>query len=174
MYWARRFRRIMDARRSARMTAVPQFGVPEIFVDDEDDVTAGHRQSGNFPMSPVGPFEMGTHIGSGSRSPRSGSIIQDGRVSRPGSPSNSGSRTVSPHLSPHLTPQRPLSRPEDGALGSEWHLGGSLRSSPSGGGGHNRSRQGSNVSAQDVLEVLDNSVWGESIRRSFTQRRPSR
>jgi hypothetical protein len=24
-----------------------------------------------------------------------------------------------------------------------------------------------------VLEVLDNSAWGESIRRSFTMRRPT-
>ncbi|KAL9080031.1 MAG: hypothetical protein Q9157_001115 [Trypethelium eluteriae] len=36
-----------------------------------------------------------------------------------------------------------------------------------------RSRGNSNVSAQDVLEVLDNSAWGESIRRSFTLRRGS-
>lgn len=35
-----------------------------------------------------------------------------------------------------------------------------------------RSRQNSDVSAQDVLEVLDNSIWGDSIRRSFTLRRP--
>ncbi|KAK3062853.1 hypothetical protein LTS18_003232, partial [Coniosporium uncinatum] len=34
-----------------------------------------------------------------------------------------------------------------------------------------RSRAGSAVSAQDVLDVLDNSAWGESIRRSFTVRR---
>ncbi|KAI9722379.1 MAG: hypothetical protein M1812_001851 [Candelaria pacifica] len=173
MYWARQFRRIMDARRSARMTAVPQFGVPEIFIDDEDDVTAAQRRSGNFPMSPIGPFEMGTHLGGGTRSPRSGSVSQDGRLSRAGSPSNSASRTVSPHLSPHLMPQR-SSRLEDGALGSDWRLAGGLSGSPSGSRGHSRSRQGSNVSAQDVLEVLDNSAWGESIRRSFTQKRPSR
>jgi hypothetical protein len=36
-----------------------------------------------------------------------------------------------------------------------------------------RSRGSSAVSAADVLEVLDNSAWGESIRRSFTQRRRS-
>ncbi|KAI9891202.1 MAG: calcium channel protein [Vezdaea aestivalis] len=33
------------------------------------------------------------------------------------------------------------------------------------------SRQNSAVSAQDVLEVLESSAWGESIRRSFTVRR---
>ncbi|KAL1638805.1 calcium channel protein [Diplodia intermedia] len=43
-----------------------------------------------------------------------------------------------------------------------------------GGGGGGRSRQNSDVSAQDVLEVLDNSIWGESIRKSFTVRRPGR
>ncbi|KZF26376.1 calcium channel subunit Cch1 [Xylona heveae TC161] len=39
----------------------------------------------------------------------------------------------------------------------------------------NDSRRGSNVtdvSAQEVLDVLDNSIWGESIRRSFSVRRP--
>jgi hypothetical protein len=36
-----------------------------------------------------------------------------------------------------------------------------------------RSRANSSVSAQDVLEVLDNSAWGESIRKSFSTRRPS-
>jgi len=36
-----------------------------------------------------------------------------------------------------------------------------------------RSRASSNVSAQDVLEVLDSSVWGESIRKSFSTRRPA-
>ena len=35
-------------------------------------------------------------------------------------------------------------------------------------GAGSRSRAGSNVSARDVLSVLDNSAWGESIRRSFT------
>lgn len=157
----------MDAKRSARMTAVPQFGVPEIFIDDEDDVTTAQSRSGNFPMSPVGPPEMGSHVARSSRGPR------DGGLSRPTSPSNSESRTVSPHLSPHLTPQR-SSRPEDGALGADWRLGGGLGGSPGSGGGHTRSRHGSNVSAQDVLEVFDNSAWGESIRRSFTLRQPSR
>lgn len=36
-----------------------------------------------------------------------------------------------------------------------------------------RSRAGSAVSAREVLDVLDNSAWGESIRRSFTTRRAS-
>ena len=39
--------------------------------------------------------------------------------------------------------------------------------------GGGRSRANSTVSARDVLDVLDNSAWGESIRRSFTLRRPS-
>jgi hypothetical protein len=34
-----------------------------------------------------------------------------------------------------------------------------------------RSRANSAVSAQDVLEALDQSAWGESLRRSFSQRR---
>lgn len=41
------------------------------------------------------------------------------------------------------------------------------RSSEDGSAG-GRSRAGSNVSARDVLDVLDNSAWGASIKRSFT------
>ncbi|TKA69011.1 hypothetical protein B0A55_09141, partial [Friedmanniomyces simplex] len=41
LYWARRFRRAMDAKRSARMTGVPSFGVPEIFVHGEDEEMEG-------------------------------------------------------------------------------------------------------------------------------------
>jgi hypothetical protein len=36
-----------------------------------------------------------------------------------------------------------------------------------------RSRANSSVSTQEVLEALDQSAWGESLRRSFSQRRRS-
>ena len=36
-----------------------------------------------------------------------------------------------------------------------------------------RSRANSAVSAQEVLEALDQSAWGESLQRSFSQRRRS-
>ena len=36
-----------------------------------------------------------------------------------------------------------------------------------------RSRANSNVSVQGVLEALDQSAWGESMRRSFSMSRPS-
>ena len=51
LYWSRRFRRAVESKRSARMTAVPSFGVPEIFVQDEagDDVT----QAKKFPVPSV-------------------------------------------------------------------------------------------------------------------------
>ena len=38
--------------------------------------------------------------------------------------------------------------------------------------GHDRSRSNSNVSANDVLDALNNSAWGESMRRSFTTMGP--
>jgi hypothetical protein len=43
----------------------------------------------------------------------------------------------------------------------------SVAGTPSAGG---RSRAASSVNAQNVLDVLDTSAWGESIRRSFTTR----
>ncbi|MCJ1394714.1 calcium channel protein [Xylographa bjoerkii] len=36
LYWARQFRRRQELRHSARMMTIPQFAVPEIFVDDQD------------------------------------------------------------------------------------------------------------------------------------------
>ncbi|MCJ1401150.1 calcium channel protein [Xylographa trunciseda] len=36
LYWSRQFRRRQELRHSARMMTIPQFAVPEIFVDDQD------------------------------------------------------------------------------------------------------------------------------------------
>lgn len=49
----------------------------------------------------------------------------------------------------------------------------STRDAAGGEDAESRSRANSNVSAQDVLEVLDNSAWGESIRKSFSTHRPA-
>ena len=162
-YWSRRFRNVVAARRSARLASPPALAVPEIFVDDEDE-----------PLSPGGlrdPFASPT------RSPSS----SPGH-SRSGTPSNAGSSRGdrTPQLSPNRAGFQAAQGHRHGHDATGWgSIGGSLVSPqgaasnpPAGGGEH--SRQGSSVSAQDVLEVLDNSAWGESIRRSFTLRRPSR
>ncbi|KAI6779097.1 Calcium-channel protein-like protein [Emericellopsis cladophorae] len=43
VYWARRFKKRLQAKQSARMTGEPQLDIPDIFVDDEDDTMQGTR-----------------------------------------------------------------------------------------------------------------------------------
>lgn len=174
MYWSRRFRQTVDARRRARMTAVPQFAVPEIFVDDPDDITTAPKPGGHSPM--LSPTDMpgdsrarGMSLGAGGFDSRSaGPDFHPGshHGSTGSSPSTSHRGDASPRLSPHTQSYSDGGRSYDmspGPASSPVDRGADVRS---------RSRQNSNVSAQDVLEVLDNSAWGESIRRSFTLRRP--
>jgi hypothetical protein len=150
------------------MTAIPQFTVPEIFIDDEDITNAqrvpNHSPSGSSLFTPADTNTQG-----GIRSPppprldtyaamrsRANSIQQ--------TPTGSPTR-ASPGASP-------FSPPAD----VDWQFATALSRPPSPleelepGEANSRSRANSAVSAADVLEVLDNSAWGESIRRSFTQR----
>jgi hypothetical protein len=193
LYWARRFRRVMEQKKSGRMTAVPQFTVPEIFVDDEDitDAQRGPYSASGSPM--FSPVDL--HPVDSAEWRASGSDVYDPSV--PGdmtlrSRANSIQHTPlsSPTRASPLSPIRtspqmsPFSPPGDG----EWQFASALSRPPSplepesGPAGNRsrqnstavaRSRQNSTVNAADVLEVLDNSAWGESIRRSFTQRRSS-
>lgn len=147
------------------MTNVPQFAVPEIFVNDagesskkQADVSVmpllspndavDHRTSWNDGTPPV---DVNTSL----HHRRRGTAGTIGTVRSPASPISPSHASFSPH---HLgsSPYPPVP-------------GGDGQEEP---GSADSSRRGSAVSAENVLEVLDNSVWGESIRRSFTTRRP--
>ena len=189
MFWFRQFRSRHDYRHSARMVNVPQFAVPEIFVDDQDANVS--PQSDSFP----GPLGDGPHVppkdGSSTGRPSlDASGIRHRSNSGPGSPHRSNaSPAVSPQLGPYTGGRSPTGRsptlsphhspsPSGESGHFNWTLSPSLGGrgafdgpsdslSPHGG----RSRAGSSVDRQNVLEVFDNSAWGESIRRSFTLRR---
>jgi len=130
------------------MTDIPQLG-PEVFVDDID--TGKQPQpSGATLLSPLdvptsSPFLA--HGLDGARRNRSDSL-------------GAGSPGPSPRLSPH--------RPTNSAFSFD----GTELIEPPGSG--NNSRRNSAVSTENVLDVLDNSAWGESIRRSFTTKRPDK
>lgn len=52
LYWSRRLRRLRESKEGGRMTAVPSFGVPEIFVQDESSSSSGPNApdaSGSVP-----------------------------------------------------------------------------------------------------------------------------
>lgn len=172
VYWSRRFRHHMERRSAGIMTAVPQFTVPEIFVEhEEDQAGASPRPDHLSPQTPISP-----------RTSAYGAVTPpEGRSRAPTlrRGESTSSIQLSPTTSPHRSPPSFLVRQESGGsdTGDNRRLGQGIGRSvspldvdePSGG----RNRAASNVSAQDVLEVLDNSAWGESIRRSFSMRRPS-
>lgn len=138
------------------MTDIPQLG-PEVYVDDEADLAtqnrASHRLSPLDASQPRSSFI--THGLDGARLHREAESF--------GGPLSPGTPGKSPQLSPRLSPHRPTN--------SAFSFEGSELA---GGSSAGSSRRGSAVDAENVLEVLDNSAWGESIRRSFTMRRPSR
>lgn len=151
------------------MTDIPQLG-PEVYVDEETDNIRKQPQPMISPL--LSPHDINdnrtsfiTHGLDGAARHRRGTDASLG-----GSGSGAVSPiAVSPLASPRLSPHRPTMSQnsqfsfEGGSGAGELTLqGGSAQSS----------RRGSAVSAENVLEVLDNSAWGESIRRSFTTRRP--
>ena len=156
MYWSRQFRSRLDFRHSARIVNIPQFAVPEIFVDDQDAI------SPQDPTTP-GPFPS---VGGprGRPSLDTSGLRQHGDSGLPSRSDNSG------NVSPSLTPQRGVghSPSPSGDSAFQWGYDGAEGDlSPVGG----RSRANSSVDRQHVLDTFDNSAWGESIRRSFTTTR---
>ncbi|TID21777.1 calcium-channel protein CCH1 [Venturia nashicola] len=196
VYWSRQFKNHRQSKDASRMTMVPQFTVPEIFVDDE----AAYDNNGMSPFDGPG-FGLGPHSSAPSTavsSPRMGAVTPppgsevDGPTRSTGgmlSRSSSIQQTPDPSpirsRAPPLTiPHTPQGHERTGSDNSEnWQFAAAMspssRSRPSSplgvepaeGSNAARSRANSNVSARDVLGVLEDSAWGESIRKSFSTRR---
>ena len=160
LYWSRQFRQHKELRHSARMMTIPQFAVPEIFVDDQDAASPRDDQflvtpgSGNFSPMDIGFARNGLGLGT---SPPQNNGLRNRGDSLGSSPSRSA---PSPNLSPQLHPRRPSDAGNfpsfDGASGATDNFIGS------------RSRQNSINEAQQVLDTFDNSPWGQSMRISGT------
>ena len=157
----------MERKKSGRMTDVPQLG-PEVYVDDERDKRKQTTRATASPLlSPDAADTRNsfiTHGLDGAMRTRRGTDAS--MTAYPLSPHSPG---ISPRISPQLSPRLSPHRPTNSAFSFE---GGELGTGGSPGGSNHSSRRGS--AAENVLEVLDNSAWGESIRRSFTMRRPSK
>lgn len=155
MFWSRRFRKRLDSRSSARLITIPQFAVPEIFIEDQDPDSP---PIGDIPLSPasdISPMDI-------TRASLDVGGLRRRGDSRTGSPPASIIQSAS--ASPR-SPHRPS--PSEGSTSFQWDHDGAEENGMGG-----RSRAGSSaVDRQNVLEVFDNSAWGESIRRSFTLRR---
>ncbi|KAH7403399.1 BcCCH1, calcium channel protein [Cadophora sp. MPI-SDFR-AT-0126] len=173
MYWSRKFRKHLERKRSGRMTDIPQLG-PEVYIDDEADIAAKQARATVSPL--LSPMDIAdprssfiAHGLDGAARHRRGGSSVSGPLS-PGTPGMSSGLSLGVSLkgSPGASPQLSPHRPTNSAFSFE---GGELGGGAGGGSGQS-SRRGSAVSAENVLDVLDNSAWGESIRRSFTLRRP--
>ncbi|KAH1291155.1 hypothetical protein KXX11_000263, partial [Aspergillus fumigatus] len=151
------------------------FTVPEIFVDDGYQEGSGTAEVGGGgslgapdaivsgdedtqPMlSPISPTRGPSSPTSSRQLPRLDTNLT-GRMSNVSSPTEWSS------ISPSLTPG---GRERSHTL-SSYDAGPDVPISPT---GSNHSRENSAMNVQDVMQSLDDSAWGESIRRSFTQRR---
>lgn len=173
LYWSREFRRAIDRKKAGRMTAIPQFqfSVPEIHVDvpgdseDPEQPAPGamtpqtqHDPEGPFaPMlSPTSPAHRRTESSPAAR--RSDLPRLD--TSLTGRSSGGSTPTEWSSISPMRTPRRMYGERVSFESNEQ-------QESPT----RDHSRQNSAMSVRDVMHSLDNSAWGESIRRSFTQRR---
>lgn len=185
MFWSRKFQSRLDLRHSARMTNVPQFAVPEIFVDDQDVVSPQDNEFSPHIISPpnVSP-QIASPLGTSTSDDRGRRSSRDsGRLRRPDSrgPSPAASDR-SYNASPQFSPQRQSlsvnrlslsahrsSRSGGSSVGGTSGFQRTFDDTPDPGDGRPaaRSRAASSVN-KDVLQVFDESAWGESIRRSFT------
>ncbi|PWY83064.1 calcium channel subunit Cch1 [Aspergillus sclerotioniger CBS 115572] len=172
LYWSREFRRRVEHKKSARMSGVPQFSVPEIFVDDgshdEPSTTEEAPESTRDPLtgadlsqpmlsptSPTGRAARPYQLPPIDTSPL-------GRISVLNSPSTEWSS-----ISPSLSPLRERANTTS-SYGSGPDLHDELQAASAA-----HSRENSTMNVNDVMQSLGESAWGESIRRSFTQRRRS-
>ncbi|KAK5115969.1 hypothetical protein LTR62_000425 [Meristemomyces frigidus] len=195
LYWSRRFRRATNAKRNARMTAIPTFGVPEIYVHaDEDDATEGKKI--NVPSVSVtsvdfDPVDNEHSLGVGF-APASGSDAgssTQGTVMRNRSSSiqhaeSDGDLGVPVQLTPRTSARHHPSA-SSSSIQPEWHFAAAIETAggpaispppspnlapgPTGA----RSRAGSAVSQTDLTNVFSASPWGASVERSMTMRRTS-
>ena len=180
MYWTRKFQDRLNFRHSARMVNVPQFAVPEIFIDDQDAPPSNEQVGASlqdpFTDEPVNVSPVHHRQASNTQRPGRPSLDTSGIRHRGDhhARDNSLSPGASPYLGASLSPRHSPSGSAAAAGDFNWTLDGGAASgslsaahrSPT----HVRSRAGSSVN-QNVLDVFDNSAWGESIKRSFTTRR---
>jgi hypothetical protein len=196
LYWSRRFRRAVESKRSARMTAVPTFGVPEIFVQDEegDDVTQAKKfhvpsvsvtqvddnaDDTQLGVNRASSLSAGSDTAGPSSWSRGDSRHRSNSIQTTPTASPTGSRPSSPQLSPHHRPS-PSQGSVQGSIQPDWHFAAALENaitppgSPrlTGDVGFGRSRASSAVSQSDMMmDTFGTSAWGESMRRSVTTHR---
>ena len=168
VYYSRQFKRRMELKNSARMTAVPQLDVPEILVENEmqgRDRAATKSSSGGAGIQSLQPSRAGDLLSTGDAHPhhRSWSGVSTDLSTLDVS---YGHPLASPRTSGPASPSR---RNHLSAFSFEVQdrLDGAGDSDEAARNG----QRGSSVSPAQVREMLDDSVWMASIRRSATTTR---
>ncbi|KAK3330311.1 Ion transport protein-domain-containing protein [Apodospora peruviana] len=169
LYYSRKFKRHMEIKRSGRMTAIPQLGVPEILVENEDDRARGGAAShgaASDVLSPGGGNFLSADNAHGHH--RSWSNVSADLSSYDTSYGHplAGPRAPGPSSPGHRTQQSAFSF-ELHEIPDETNDGGDGTRSPS----HAAAAAATPVSPAQVREMLDDSVWMASIRRSATMAR---
>lgn len=174
------------------MTGVPQLDLPDILVDDEEQ-REKRKTSSSALLNPYGPQSPSTPGSAGLRSPTTGAAFlspNEARNSGGAGGATSHQKTWSAH-SADLTLQtnfdssgavHPLSMPRAGEASSakgdahqsthsafSFELPGSANSSAA--NSRRNSRSNSAVSPIQMSQILDDSIWMASIRRSATMKR---
>lgn len=165
------------------MTGIPQLDVPEILVENEDDRPSGGPAATGYRASAPAPRRRGT----------GGAYLSADDARGGGAASSSSHQRSFSGMSADLSSfdtsfDHPLAGPRASGPGSPGHrnqvsaFSFELHEWAGGGGGSGGLEdeatsptvgdgRGSSVSPAQVREMLDDSVWMESIRRSATMKR---
>jgi len=163
----------MEHKRSGRMTDIPQLDIPDILVDDEDEGAADTQRPGPGPATATAAAP--------SRATSAALLVADRTQLHPHHRSWSGASVdISLHETSYV---HPLSTPRASGAVPPTGPGGPQRYDTSAfsfglqetgehhqPGSNGSSRRGSSVAS---AQLLDDSVWLDSIRRSATERRQS-
>lgn len=153
-YWSRRFQKHMERKRSGRMTGIPQLDVPDIFVDDDgSDTEAANKSSRRPSTQAASPTHLSVDGKYGQQ--RVDNAWHAGGGDHPLSFPRSSSSTPSP-------PGTPSGFGFDLLEAAQGRVSGEM------------SRPTSSVSPAQARDLLEDSVWLDSIRRSTTTRKSDR
>ncbi|KAH7026510.1 Ion transport protein-domain-containing protein [Microdochium trichocladiopsis] len=184
VYWSRQFKKHIEKKRAARMTAIPQLDVPDILVDDEEDRKRGPTQAQRATMGgPLTASDMPPAFLAAADALRG-----PHQSWAPGTDMSSVPSSSSHPLSlPRSPPSMPRHQSQNSAFSFEIQDSTSTTGAAGGGGGsapgsasgsaHNsrhNSRHNSTADASQVPQLLDDSIWVESIRRGATVRKSQR
>ncbi|KAK4212828.1 Ion transport protein-domain-containing protein [Rhypophila decipiens] len=169
LYYSRKFKRHMEIKRSARMTAIPQLDVPEILVDNDEDRNRRDGGAGatSGPLSPAFLSADDAHAHHhrswsnisadlSSYDTSYGHPLAGPRASGPSSPGHRGQPSAFSFELSEIPPDYDAANDDDDGTG---------------GGAAGPGHRASAVSPAQVREMLDDSVWMASIRRSATMNR---